>query len=225
MGYLLLTSKKWHDNLFKSLANKVKNKKWLRIKNNKDFCIDFLNKNKIEKIFIPHWSHKIPEEIYNNYECILFHMTDLPYGRGGSPLQNLIVRGHKKTKLSALKVVEEIDAGPIYLKKELLLEGTAHEIFTKASKIIETMIVEIIHNNFENEKQSGIPVFFKRRTEDESNIKDLETLKQVYDHIRMLDCKGYPNAYLETKYLKIKLTNASIENNQLIEANVKIIKK
>jgi len=35
----------------------------------------------------------ILKEIFENYEIILFHMTDLPYGRGGSPLQNLIVRG------------------------------------------------------------------------------------------------------------------------------------
>ena len=51
----------------------------------------------------------IPTEIFTSFECIVFHMTDLPYGRGGSPLQNLIVRGHKKTKVSALKVVKEVD--------------------------------------------------------------------------------------------------------------------
>ena len=50
-------------------------------------------------------------------------MTDLPYGRGGSPLQNLIVRGWKETKVLALKVVEELDAGPIYYKKRLAYMG------------------------------------------------------------------------------------------------------
>lgn len=44
-------------------------------------------------------------------------MTDLPYGRGGSPLQNLIVRNHYKTKISEIRVKKEIDSGPIYLKK------------------------------------------------------------------------------------------------------------
>ena len=42
-------------------------------------------------------------------------MTDLPFGRGGSPLQNLIVRGYKETMLSAIKCVGEVDAGPIYI--------------------------------------------------------------------------------------------------------------
>ena len=37
-----------------------------------------------------HWSWKVPAEILETYECVCFHMTDVPYGRGGSPLQNLI---------------------------------------------------------------------------------------------------------------------------------------
>ena len=47
-------------------------------------------------------------------------MTDLPYGRGGSPLQNLIARGFLETKISAILVEKQLDAGPVYLKMELL---------------------------------------------------------------------------------------------------------
>ena len=42
-------------------------------------------------------------------------MTDLPYGRGGSPSKS-IIRGLKTTKITAFKCVAEIDAGPVYLK-------------------------------------------------------------------------------------------------------------
>lgn len=43
-------------------------------------------------------------------------MTNLPYGRGGSPVQNLILNGHKKTIISALNVTKDLDAGDVYLK-------------------------------------------------------------------------------------------------------------
>ena len=36
-------------------------------------------------IFLPHWSYLLSGEITNNWNCVVFHMTDLPYGRGGSP--------------------------------------------------------------------------------------------------------------------------------------------
>ena len=35
-------------------------------------------------------------------------MTDLPYGRGGSPLQNLIIRGFESTKISAIEFKMEL---------------------------------------------------------------------------------------------------------------------
>jgi len=50
-------------------------------------------------------------------------MTDVPYGRGGSPLQNLIVRGHTETKLTALRCVRDLDADgypPAFLETEHL---------------------------------------------------------------------------------------------------------
>ena len=54
-------------------------------------------------IFVPHWSHLIPESIWGPWPTMIFHMTDLPYGRGGSPLQNLIQWGHSSTMLTALR--------------------------------------------------------------------------------------------------------------------------
>jgi|SRR6516164_1882173 methionyl-tRNA formyltransferase len=64
-------------------------------------------------VFFPHRSWRVPTEIVARFECVCFHPTDLPYGRGGSPLQNLIVRGHNSTVLTALRTVEEFDAGSI----------------------------------------------------------------------------------------------------------------
>ena len=44
-------------------------------------------------------------------------MTDLPYGRGGSPLQNLIANKIYDTKISAIRAEGGIDTGRIYLKE------------------------------------------------------------------------------------------------------------
>ena len=115
MKFLLLSEKSWHDELYEKLKQRP-DEKWSRIANKKDFRIEFLDELNPSKIFIPHWSYIIPKSIHNKYECILFHMTDLPFGRGGSPLQNLIVRGHKDTKISAIQVKDGIDTGDIYLK-------------------------------------------------------------------------------------------------------------
>lgn len=221
---ILVTDKPWHDNLFDSLSkdNKIK---WIRIKNKIDFSYENLMTINPDFIFIPHWSYIIPKSIYNNFKCILFHMTDLPYGRGGSPLQNLIARGITDTKISAISVSKEIDSGKIYLKKNLNLNGTAEEIFIRSSMVIENMILYIIKYKPTPKEQEGKVVEFKRRSPKDSNITRIKDLKKMYDYIRMLDCDGYPNAFFETKYLKFEFSRAKLKSDNSIFADVRIIKK
>ena len=176
-------------------------------------------------IFFPHWSEIIPKEIFSTFNCVVFHMTDLPYGRGGSPLQNLIVRGHKSTKLSAIKVAEGMDTGDVYLKKDLTLNGTATEIFVRAGELMKEMIVEIASNHPQPTKQEGEVVLFKRRKAEDSNVAALDELETLYDYIRMLDAEGYPKAFFETEHFRLEFTNANFDTKDILNAHVRIVKK
>lgn len=175
-------------------------------------------------IFFPHWSFYIPKKIYDHFKCVVFHMTDLPYGRGGSPLQNLILRGHSETKLSAIEVVKEIDAGRIYMKEKLSLEGTAREIFQRCENLIIKMIKSIGTNNSAPIEQVGQITMFERRKPEQSNVEDIDDLNLLHDYIRMLDADGYPNAFLETETLRFEFTKSEI-NSKEISAHVRIFKK
>jgi methionyl-tRNA formyltransferase len=224
--FIILSEKKWHEDLFNQLKSEFNENEWLLINKKADFNLQLLNEFKPDKIFIPHWSYIILEEIFNSFDCIVFHMTDLPFGRGGSPLQNLIVRGFKTTKISAIKVQSGIDTGDVYLKKSLDLAGSAQEIYQKTAIIIEEMIKEIITKKSIPSPQLGDVVEFKRRKPEESNISELEDLENIYNYIRMLDCEGYPHAFIETKYFKAEFTNANFnESEKIITANVRIVKK
>ena len=221
--YILVSEKPWHKELF----NQVKKRKlelWSHINNKNDFSFNKISSFKPDLIFIPHWSYIISEKIFSNFNCVVFHMTDLPFGRGGTPLQNLIVKGFDKTKISALKVTKGIDAGPIYLKSNLKLNGTAQDIFYRANKVIEKMIYKIIDSDLEPKPQSGNVVYFKRRSKDESNLINIDNINTVYDYIRMLDGEGYPNAFLNSKNLNFAFYNAKLIGDK-IEANVRISKK
>ena len=57
-----------------------------------------------QRIFFIHWSTLIPKDLYLNYECIQFHCANLPKFRGGSPVQNQILKGLKKINYVLLKL-------------------------------------------------------------------------------------------------------------------------
>ena len=222
--YILLTPKTWHTTLFSELSAQ-KPEEWLHITQKEDFTAEKLAAINPQYVFIPHWSYIIPKEIFENHTCIVFHMTDLPFGRGGSPLQNLIVRGLTETKISAIKVEEGLDTGDVYLKRPVSLHGTAEEIFIRMATLIKGMIEEIIANNTQPVQQQGEPTVFKRRKPEDSNIAHLETIEQLYDYIRMLDCEGYPNAFVEIDNFRLEFTRASVKGDESIIADVRITKK
>lgn len=167
-------------------------------------------------IFFPHWSYIIPAEIYDHFNCVVFHMTDLPFGRGGSPLQNLIVRGIKDTKISAIKVTEGIDEGPVYRKEPLTLQGSAEEIFKRASKIIfHVMIPGILEDNPAPVPQEGEIVTFRRRKPEESELGLEFEPSEIYDYIRMLDAEGYPKAFIDYGNYRLEFTGAVMDGDEV----------
>jgi len=177
-----------------------------------------------EYIFFPHWSHIVPTNIVENYRCVCFHMTDLPFGKGGSPLQNLIVRGIKKTKLTSLKMIAELDAGPIYKQDDLKLLGSAHEIFKEMSKIIIKQMKFIVSKNPTPHPQKNLKLdTFQRRKNADSKIQEIISLDQIYDHIRMLDAPTYPHAYIESGAVRYEFTDVKKSpNGNSLTSKVKI---
>lgn len=222
---LVVSEKSWNKELVSYLQSTMPQYAFYLISQKEDFTVERIGSISPVKIFIPHWSYIIPSAIFERYECIVFHMTDLPYGRGGSPLQNLIVRGLTATKLSALRVEVGLDTGPVYLKMDLSLSGTAEEIFVRVNKLVGKMIVEIIQNNLQPVPQEGDPVVFKRRKPEQSDMSGLEKLEEIFDYIRMLDADGYPHAYIEKGEFRYEFTRASIKADGSIVADVKITKK
>jgi methionyl-tRNA formyltransferase len=224
MKVLIASCRVWVKDLIQRLENDLDAEAIHLITAKEELNVAFLEQLKPDYIFFPHWSYLIPEEVYEQFNCVIFHMTDVPFGRGGSPLQNLIAREVYETKISALRCVKELDAGPVYLKKPLSLYGDAQEIYYRANNIMVEMMIEIASNKLAPQPQQGEARVFKRRTSQESNIAELTNLEKVFDYIRMLDADGYPKAFLEFGNFRLEFSRASFKGDKII-ADVEIKEK
>lgn len=187
-----------------------------------DLILKNIQKINPKFIFLPHWSYIVPKEIYEAYPCVIFHMSDLPFGRGGSPLQNLLIRGIYNTKITALKCAKELDSGDIYLKRDFDISyGSAANIYKRAGQIISDMIDEMMHKDISPNPQKGNIVEFKRRKAEQSDISKLEfefdcaKINKAYDFIRMLDAPGYPKAFLRLNGLIFEISTAKLKDGKL----------
>ncbi|MBI5141421.1 MAG: methionyl-tRNA formyltransferase [Nitrospirae bacterium] len=223
MQYVIAVSRTWHETMTQVIEEKT-GMDFCLINRKEDLTYERLSAIKPRYIFFPHWSYIIPSEIYDNFECVIFHMTDVPFGRGGSPLQNLIARGIYETKISAIKCAAKVDAGPVYIKQNFSLHGTAEEIYIRAAKVVEQLIVSIVENEPTPVEQDGEVVCFARRKPEDGNIANLTELEQVFDYLRMLDAEGYPRAFLETEWFRLEFQRPVLRYGKVV-ADVIITRK
>jgi methionyl-tRNA formyltransferase len=213
--YIVAGCKSWHRRLFDEILSKLEGG-WHYVGGRDELSFASVRELRPRYAFFLHWSWKVPPEILEEVECVCFHMTDVPYGRGGSPLQNLIGRGHRDTKLTALRMTAELDAGPVYMKKKLSLEGGAEEIYLRASMLSAEMIQQIVQDEMQPSPQTGEPVNFRRRKPEESQIANLDTLAQLHDFIRMLDAEGYPRAFLSHAGYRFEFSRSALYDGRIV---------
>ncbi len=182
-----------------------------------------LSHNKIKKIkpkiiFFIFWSKKINKKIYENYHCIQFHSSDLPKFRGGSPIQNQILSGIIKTKITAFRVNQKIVGGDICMKKKLNLNGDANKIYLDIEKKVIQMILKITKlKKIKYVKQKNNGTYFKRRMPKDSNLSIIshKNIGTIYNFIRMLDSNDYPRAFFLLGNKKIIFKNAKLKKDIL----------
>ena len=211
MKLIVANSKNW----FKLRSDIKKKHDIFFIKDVNNLTYDSLKKFNPDYVFFPHWNSIVPDLIHENYKCIVFHTAPLPYGRGGSPIQNLILNDFENSPVCALKMTNQIDSGPIYAKKNISLAGTLKEIFIRINLVINDLIVDILTKDIQPIEQTKEGFSFKRLTLEDNMLPENANLKNIFDRVRMLDHPSYPSPYIKYGSLKFEFSKAKLINSEL----------
>lgn len=212
-SYIVASCKLWHRKTFEQVRDNLPGR-WLFVATQNEL-VEAVREIGPRYIFFLHWNWMVPVELWSQHECVCFHMTDVPYGRGGSPLQNLIVAGNSETKVTALRMVEKMDAGPVYGKRAMTLEGRAEEIYLRVSDLCWEMIHWMISNEPAPIPQEGEVTKFIRRRPEQSILPDQGDLVDVFDHIRMLDAPTYPLAFIDYGDFRLEFSHAELRHEEV----------
>ena len=212
-NYIVASCREWHRSAFEHFTKNAPGQ-WYYVDSDASL-VAALAAMAPRFIFFLHWSSLVPAEIIEKYECICFHMTDVPYGRGGSPLQNLIAAEQTETMVSALRMEKELDAGPVYGKRPMSLAGRAEEIYQRAGDVCWDMIQWMVADEPTPVRQQGEATVFRRRTPDQSELPGQVDLHRLFDHIRMLDAPGYPLAFIQYGDFRLEFSHAELDGDNL----------
>lgn len=166
-NYVLCTSQPWGVAVFDRLTlpsdpPAVEEERWTLLRTPADVA-RLSAKTEARYIFFVHWSHVVPARVLAAAECVNVHCTALPYGRGGNPIENLLLRGHTETVLTAHRMTEEVDAGPIYgARGPVALGGPRADILARFVEPTESLLRWIVAAEPAPRPQEGEPVLFRR---------------------------------------------------------------
>ncbi len=119
-------------------------------------------------VFFLNWSAFWDVREFTRWNHVNFHCSALPYGRGGNPIENLILNGHGQTVITAHQMTNDVDAGPIYgTSGPVSLLGTKADITARFVEPVAKMMRWIIDTNPEPTPQVGEPTYFKRLPPDQ----------------------------------------------------------
>ncbi|MDC3122635.1 formyltransferase family protein [Alphaproteobacteria bacterium] len=219
MSILILSEKQWGYRVYKRLKKNYPNLNYSFCDNSKNLQkkIDDINPS---KVFVLHWGKLISKDLLDQTTFIGFHSSDLPSFRGGSPLQNQIIRGYEKTVITCFFLNKKIDDGKYIIKKKLNLKGSLNDIF----KDIEIITFNIISNLASKKKISNKKLnknkirgsIYSRLTKSDLNLNKYEDIEKIYNVIRMVDHPEYDNAYVQLKKnIILNLSKAKLLNNVL----------
>ena len=204
MNFLVCSSQNW----FK-LSKEISDKNLVKfIMCKEDLTIETVDHFKPDYIFFPHWNWIVEKEIHEKYECVVFHTAPLPYGRGGSPIQNLIMEGIKASPVCAIKMTSKLDAGPIYASSNISLTGDLNSIFSRINDAVNELIAKILSEILTPIDQVSEPHIFKKLTQGDNEITAGLKLEEIYDRIRMVDHPDYLSAFIMYGNIKNELSNA-----------------
>lgn len=215
MIYFLYSKNNYFCN---KLINKLKNiyKEFICLNENNFDILNTYTSNNC-KVFFLHWNHIVPKEIYNNYECINIHTSNLPEGKGGSPLQNQIINNILFSKVNTLKITDDgLDSGPIYNSKDISLQGNLFDIWNTITEASYELIIDIINNNIIPNKQISNINVYKRRKNNIIPFNNENNIEKIYDFIRMLDGNDYPEPYFIINNYKLKFSRSKFDGEKIL---------
>ncbi|NVO23594.1 formyltransferase family protein [Donghicola mangrovi] len=163
-------------------------------------------------LFLVSCSEIVTEDVRAKYKhCFVLHASDLPQGRGWSPLVWQVIEGRTEFTLSMLDAADPVDSGAIWAKRHFHIPD--HATFDEINAALFQQEVELMDDAIRMVEAGAAPTpqsdegvsYYRRRTPADSVLDTSQSIEQVFDRLRVCDPERYP-AIIEIRGHRYKLS-------------------
>ena len=141
----------------------------------------------------------VPKDFLSRHKHnLVVHESDLPHGKGWSPLTWQVLEGKSTIPVTLFEATEKVDSGVIYCQKHITLEG--HELISEIRQLQAKTSLELCNYFISNYPsilksatlQNGKESFYPRRTKKNSKLDPEMTIAEQFNLLRVVDNTRYP---------------------------------
>ena len=146
------------------------------------------------------------EQLALHRHNLVVHASALPQGQGWSPMTWQILEGASSIPISLFEAVADLDAGSIYLQKQLSLQG--HELAEEWRVLLAKATLDLCLAWFDRyqevvsavQPQSGEASHYPRRRPVDSQLDPESSLEEQFNLLRVVDNESYPAFFYWQNY-------------------------
>jgi len=159
----------------------------------------------------------VPTNILSLYRHnLVVHESDLPRGKGWSPLTWQILEGKNRIPATLFEAAEKVDSGVIYAQEWMEFEG--HELIDELREEQASATIKLCKRFVDGypqildqaHEQAGEESFYPRRREADSELDLTQSLESQFDLLRVVDNQRYP-AFFQYKHKRYSLKIEKVE--------------
>ena len=194
----------------KNIFKEIKKKYNLDIKYKLDY------NEKIEILFLLGFASKFKISRYKKIKNIfLIHESNLPKGRGWSPVRYQILENKNRIKCCLISCKDPIDSGDIYETGILKIKKTDlyDEIKFKQYRLTVRLILRLIkkYPNLKSKKQIGKPTWYKKLSLKSDQLDVNESIISQFNKIRSNNYNKHQNFfYINNKKFFLRISKKRI---------------
>ncbi|MBI3804154.1 MAG: UDP-2,4-diacetamido-2,4,6-trideoxy-beta-L-altropyranose hydrolase [Nitrospirae bacterium] len=146
----------------------------------------------------------VPQKILSQYRHnLVVHESDLPKGRGWSPLTWQILDGKNRIPVTLFEAAEKVDSGVIYAQEWIAFEG--HELIDELRHAQAEATLTLCKRFVEHypqilneaREQAGEADSYPRRRPEDSLIDPEKSISELFPKLRVADPVRYPSFFMK----------------------------
>ncbi len=178
-------------------------------------------REKPDLIFVIDFGQKIGEPYLGGPKCgcLNIHPSFLPHYRGAAPVQRAIMDGAKSTGVTLFRLVEKMDAGPVWVQaeSEILPDETAGELLSRMAVLGCQLFIKnadgILNGTILPKAQDEAGVSIAPKIEkSEAKLSPLLPAEKLCCSVRGLN--PAPGAYISFRGRRVKILRSRLETLQ-----------